>query len=570
MGATEGLWGESMVYRGHSNISNPGKSAAGQIVQRIKEITEEFHIVSLSRQIAACEGFFVKNPLIDVAILGQFKAGKSSFINSLIGRPILPVGVIPVTTVITRLQCGDHERAMVTYFNGQQSEIALDEVEEYISETKNTANEKDVEVVDIEITSLAPYAGLRLVDTPGLGSVFRYNTEISEEWLPKVGAAMVAISSDRPLSENDLNLIRELMEFTPKVFLLLTKVDLLSEEQQKEVVKFFKDSLKREFNRDFQILPYSTLKKTDLYKRWLDQLLLNLSQNRDAEFRSILAHKIRSLIRHSLSYLEVALKSSTQADSNREILKKLIFDEKVNYDLIQSELFLIVRENMQRTRPLIADYLDGAQRKPLIQRLLAKLSEEMPRWKGNLWKLTRQYEEWLMENMVAEMDHISRADYKHFFGSLKKAHNSMSRSVELFRNLLERNIERVLGVKLGSMDWVIEVPEPTHPDVVFTKIFDFHLDILWFIFPMFIFRGIFEKHFLNQIARVVDIHLSRLAYQWEVRINKTIEAIKDQALKYVYDELSTIDALLSQTTGQSDKINMMIDELRKESEKLDI
>ncbi|MBA4417602.1 MAG: hypothetical protein C0392_06800 [Syntrophus sp. (in: bacteria)] len=558
-----------MEYRGHNSISNTGQSTAGQLVQQIKEITKEFHIMSLNRQIAACEGLFVENPLIDVAILGQFKAGKSSFINSLIGIPILPVGVIPVTTVITRLQYGLRERAIVTYFNGKQSEVAINEIEEYISEAKNIANEKDVEVVDIEITSLAPYAGLRLVDTPGLGSVFKYNTEVSEEWLPRVGAAVVAVSSDRPLSENDLNLIRELMEFTPKVFLLLTKVDLLSEEQQKEVVKFFKDSLKREFNRDFQILRYSTLKKAHLYKRWLDQLLLNLSQNRDAEFRGILLHKTRSLARHCLGYLGIALKTSMKADSDREALKKLIFDEKVNYDLIQSELFLITRENMQQTRTLIATYLNDTHRKQLIQKLLARLSEEMPLWKGNLWRLTRQYEDWLMENMVAEMDHISRADYKHFFGTLKKAHNSISRSVELFRNLLDRNIERVLGVKLNNMDWVIEVPEPTHPDVVFTKIFDFHFDTLWFLFPMCIFRGIFEKHFLKQLPRVVDIHLSRLAYQWEVRINRTIEAIKDQALKYVYDELFTIDALLSQTTGQNDKISIMIDELKKVSEKLD-
>ena len=194
------------------------------------------------------------------------------------------------------------------------------------------------------------------------------------------------------------------------------------------------------------------------------------------------------------------------------------------------------------------------------------LTEEMPKWRGTLWGLTRQYEEWLMENMVTEMDHISRADYKHFFGTLKKAHSSISRSVGFFRNMLDSNIEKVLGIRLGGVDWVIDVPEPTHPDVVFTKIFDFHFDTLWFLFPMLIFRGVFEKHFLKQIPRVVDIHLSRLAYQWEVRINKTIEAMKDQALKYIYDELSTIDVLLLQTTGQTDKINTIIYELRELSE----
>ncbi len=94
---------------------------------------------------------------------------------------------------------------------------------------------------------------------------------MSEDWLPKVGCAIVTISSDRPLSENDLDLIRELMDYTPRVVLLLSKADLLSEEQQHQVVSFFKATLKKELNKDFQTLTYSTIKDTQLYKRfWIN------------------------------------------------------------------------------------------------------------------------------------------------------------------------------------------------------------------------------------------------------------------------------------------------------------
>ncbi|HNZ59094.1 MAG TPA: dynamin family protein [Syntrophorhabdaceae bacterium] len=558
-----------MKYQKQSGVNlSTGQETIRQILENIRKVSANFHIVTLNRQIEVCEGLFTENPLIDVAILGQFKAGKSSFINSIIGKPVLPVGVIPVTTVITRLQYGQQEGATVKFFDGKTINIGIDEVEEYISEAKNTANQKNVEVVDIELPSLGEYAGLRLVDTPGLGSIFKYNTEISEEWLPEVGAAIIAISSDRPLSENDLYLIRELMEFTPKVAILLTKVDLLSEEQQREVVKFFKDSLKREFNMDFQILLYSTVSETELYKRWLDKLLSSLSMNRDSEFKGILQHKVRSLARQCISYLDIALKTSTKADVEREALKKTIIDEKVNYELIQSELSLIARENKLHTRELISSYLNDTHRSKLIQKLIAKLSEDMTHWKGNLWRLTRQYEDWLMENMTAEMDHISRADYKNFFGTLKKAHSSISRSVELFRNLLDRNIENVLGIKPNSVNWVVEVSEPAHPDVVFTKTFDFHFDLLWFLIPMFIFRRTFEKHYLKQIPRVTDIHLSRLAYQWEVRINNTIDEIKEQALEYVLNELTTIDALLSQAGGQTEEIKKAKDGLAEQLERL--
>ena len=168
------------------------------LLRRIQEICDQFHIVSLNRQIEACKNLLQQDQLIDVAILGQFKSGKSSFLNSLIGKPILPVGVIPVTTTITRLQYGKRERAIVRHFDGREIEVDIAAIGEFTSEAKNPANQKNVEVVDLELPSLEKYAGLRLVDTPGLGSIFKYHMETSENWLPEVGTALLAISSDRP------------------------------------------------------------------------------------------------------------------------------------------------------------------------------------------------------------------------------------------------------------------------------------------------------------------------------------------------------------------------------------
>ncbi|HVN97417.1 MAG TPA: dynamin family protein [Syntrophorhabdaceae bacterium] len=545
-----------------STVSDPIRNLTFPILDTIQKVSQKYRITSLARQIESCKDLLAKNPLIDVAILGQFKAGKSSFLNSIIGKQVLPVGAIPVTTVITRLSYGQNEGATVTFLDNRQSQINLDEVELFISEAKNPANEKNVEVVDIELSQLQYYEGLRLVDTPGLGSVFKYNTEISQEWLPEVGMAIVAISADRPLSENDLELISDLTEHTPKVVLLLTKVDLLSSEQQKEVVQFFKSTLKRELNKDFPVLLYSVVSETEFYKRFVDQLLLSLSRNRGSEFEGILRHKVRSLARNTLSYLDIALETSRQGDRERDILKKLILDEKVNYDLIQSELALIARENKLQTRTLIAAYLDTVHRAPLTKKLRKILSEEMPEWKGNLWRLTRRYEQWLMDTMTKEMDSLSKTEYKHFLGTLKKAHASISRSVMLFRNLLDKNIEKVLGITPSSIEWNVTVTEPTHPDIAFVHPFDFHFDLLWFLIPMCIFRKFFETHFKKLLPGIVEVHLSRLAYQWETRINKTIDEVKEQAMGYARDELATIDALLSNMEPQMEKISAEIEELK--------
>jgi GTP-binding protein EngB required for normal cell division len=559
--------------------SYPIQSAASSLLHKVSEVSRRFDIVTLNRQIEVSKNLLgkgevevskdlpAKGKVIDVAILGQFKAGKSSFINSLIGEKVLPVGAIPVTTVITRLHYAKESGAVVTYVNGDKVEALINEVEQFISEEKNPGNEKNVAVVDVGHPAFALYPGLRFVDTPGLGSAFKYNTETSQEWLPEVGAAIVAISAERPLSENDLNLIKDLAQHTPKIILLLTKVDLLLPNQQQEVIRFSQNILKREINDEIPLYPYSTAQRTDSLRGPIDDLLLGLSRNRDAEFTNIVRHKIRSLVKSCLGYLDLALRASLKTDAERDDLKKLILTEKLNYDIIETELFLTARENMQKTRTLIASHLE-TKRERFTKKLVTQLKKEMPTWKGNLWRLTRRYEEWLQENLQRDLRDLSQKEHRQFFDTLNTTHLSISRSLNLFRNLLEKNIEGILGVKLPPPDWDLQVAEPTHPDIAFTKIFDFHFDLLWFLIPMFIFRGVFQRHFLRQVPSIVEIHLSRLAYQWEVRINKSIEKIRDQALRYVRDELSTVDKLLSRSAGRSKGITNTIQELRDSLEKL--
>jgi len=548
----------------------PIQDLAKHFLSRIREVCVRFQIVSLNRQMEACDNLLQQNQPIDVAILGQFKAGKSSFLNSLTGKPILPVGVTPVTTTITRLQYGGKEKAIIRHFDGQQTEVEIAAIGEFTSEAKNPANQKNVEMVDVELPSLEKYAGLRLVDTPGLGSIFKYHMETSENWLPEVGTALLAISSDRPLAQNDLQLIRDLRKHTPKIVLLLTKADLLSPEQQKEVVHFFRTALKRELHEEFPIFLYSTRLDTEKWKQRLEAEIFHpLSINREEEFQNILQHKVQSLGKGCLSYLEFALKTSMRADLDREQLRKRILDEKVNYELIREELALIARENAQQTRELIKNYLEKFQEPHLKKKLLEMLRREMPSWRGNLWKLTRRYEDWLQETLAEELNHISKDEHKHFLGTLKKAHASLSRSLEAFRSLLNQNIEKVLGFRLAEAEWKIEVTEPHQPDIKTSRTFDYHFDLIWFLIPMLIFRRLFERHYFGLVPGEVVVNLSRLAAQWEDRINKAIEGMKKQALKYVQDELATIESLLSKAHGQTDEIRRTMEELQEGLKRLE-
>jgi GTP-binding protein EngB required for normal cell division len=536
-----------------------------EILKIIHEACENFQIISLNRQLEAARTLLEEDPPIDVAVMGQFKAGKSSFLNSLLEQNVLPVGAIPVTTAITRLQYGNQERALIRHFDGQVTEIPLNNIAEFTSEAENPGNGKNVAIVDIELPSMEKYPGLRLVDTPGLGSVYKYHQTTSEHWLPAVGTALLAVSSDRPLSEHDLDLIRELTSHTPNIILLLTKADILSPDQQKEVVSFFQETLERELRRTLPVYLYSTKNNTGQYRGLVEEnIFKTICANRNSEFSRILNHKVRSLSQQCLSYLRIALNASMQADLNRENLRENIINEKVNEDLMRDELGIISREHQRQTRPLIETYLEQFKA-PVKKKVMAKLQNEIPSWKGNLWKLSRHYEAWVSETLSEEMRVISKNEHKYFLGTLKKAHAGLSRSLETFCKFLGDNIENVLGVKLTEVAWEIDVIEPEHPDISFAKSFDIHLDLIWFLIPMFLFRRIFERHFIQGLPKEADINLSRLAYQWEKSINNAIESMRAQAINYIHEELSTIEALVYRTPGQTSDIKRLIALIEKSS-----
>ncbi|KQC10249.1 MAG: hypothetical protein APR62_12360 [Smithella sp. SDB] len=545
----------------YNTLNQISLSDIRNLLEKIENACKQFQMISLFRQLKAAQILISENPPIDVAVLGQFKAGKSSFLNSLIGQSILPIGAIPVTTAITRLQYGERECLLVQHFDGTTTEAPLTDIAAFTSEAQNPGNTKNVAIVDVELPSLEQYPSIRLVDTPGLGSIFKYHEAMSESWLPAVGMALLAVSSDRPLSQNDLELIRELTSHTPNIMLLLTKSDLLSPEQQQEVLTFFKDTLQRELHRDMPVYMYSTVNRTDVYRQKVEnEILKTMADNRDFEFLRILRYKVLSLSRRTLSYLKIALNSSLQADMNRENLRAQIINERVNESLMRDELGIISREHQRQTRLLIETYLDKFKL-PLTKKVMSKLKEDMPSWKGNLWKLSRSYEAWVSEKLSQEMRAISKTEHAHFMGTLKKAHAGFSRSLEASRKFLGDNIENVLGVKLAEVDWKIDVIEPDHPDISFTKTFDIHLDLIWFVIPMIFFRKIFERHFIEGIPKEVEINLSRLAYQWEKSVNNAIEEMHLQAINYIHEELSTIEALTSRAEGKTDVIKQMVTQI---------
>lgn len=178
-----------------------------------------------------------------LVVLGQFKRGKTTLINALLGADLLPTAVVPLTSIITMIRYGRNFGATVFFNDGKTKNIALDELSLYITERENPNNTKEVKYV--EIVHPSPYLadGVVLVDTPGVGSLYRHNTEVAYNFLPSADAAIFVLAVDPPLTEAEEQYLKEIKEYVPKIFFVLNKVDYLNGSDREESLAFSRRSI---------------------------------------------------------------------------------------------------------------------------------------------------------------------------------------------------------------------------------------------------------------------------------------------------------------------------------------
>jgi hypothetical protein len=173
-----------------------------------------------------------------VACIGQFKRGKSTLINALIGEPVLPVGFIPVTAVPTVIRYGARKKARIQFRDGAWQEIAASDLEQYVSEEHNPENAKGVGGAEVFVPSALLSTGMCLVDTPGLGSVFAANTAATQAFIPHIDAALVVVGADPPLAGEELALVEAVGRQVQNLILVLNKADRATEAERAAAVGF--------------------------------------------------------------------------------------------------------------------------------------------------------------------------------------------------------------------------------------------------------------------------------------------------------------------------------------------
>lgn len=155
-----------------------------------------------------------------LVIVGEVKAGKSSFINTLLNADVCKVGAIPTTDKIHILKHGDIEREKIH--------------EEFLVERQ------------------LPFEALRninIVDTPGTNSIVKRHGEITESFIPRCDLVLFTTSVDRPFSETEKEFLSLIVSnWSKKILFILTKKDIKEPHELEEIRKFVMEQMKKFFD----------------------------------------------------------------------------------------------------------------------------------------------------------------------------------------------------------------------------------------------------------------------------------------------------------------------------------
>lgn len=170
-----------------------------------------------------------------VPVMGEAKRGKSSFLNALMGRSILPVSDKIATNQVFRIARAEKFACRLRYEDGSADPIAVEDLATYGSQiyansprARAAAQGKLLRWIEIDIPdTVAKFLpkNIALLDTPGLGSILAAHGKITRRFIPYGDGVIYVLDSERPMVEDDTQYINEILDNTPNIFFIQTRID---------------------------------------------------------------------------------------------------------------------------------------------------------------------------------------------------------------------------------------------------------------------------------------------------------------------------------------------------------
>ena len=197
-------------------------------IKELKDIFDRYEICTEESERTQALIDKMEQNSMTISVIGQFKRGKSTLVNAILGEELLPVGIIPVTAAVTKVMYGERE-ASVTFLNGVVKKIPFDEIRTYINEQENSNNMLNVDFISVKIPYEFLKDGVTFVDTPGVGSVHQNNSDAAYSFVKKSDAVIFMLSVDSPVNQIEIDFLKNARDYAGRFYFAVNKADIISE-----------------------------------------------------------------------------------------------------------------------------------------------------------------------------------------------------------------------------------------------------------------------------------------------------------------------------------------------------
>ncbi len=200
-----------------------------------------------------------------IAVMGEFNRGKTSFVNALLGKKILPEDYVPTTAAMNRITYSDTPDSYVIFKDGRRKQVPISNLAEYVTKlTEQSAqNAAEIEEAVVEYPSLLCRNGVDLIDTPGLNDEDAMNT-VTISKLESIDLALIAVDPSMPFSMTECSFTVKLLESAQisQIVFIVTKIDMLRERERERAVRELhrrirenvEEELLRKYSEDGEVL----------------------------------------------------------------------------------------------------------------------------------------------------------------------------------------------------------------------------------------------------------------------------------------------------------------------------
>lgn len=179
----------------------------------------------------------IQNDFFVVVVLGEFKRGKSTFINALIGKDLLPTDVLPETATINALIYNEKPELQIIMQDGS---IEKGEVERSFLERFSAKNQTEecskIKYIKIGYPFKLLDANVVIVDTPGVSDLNEQRCDVTYNFIPKANAVLFLLDANSPLKKSERDFIEDklLAQGIDNIIFLVNKYDNVDEEEDED------------------------------------------------------------------------------------------------------------------------------------------------------------------------------------------------------------------------------------------------------------------------------------------------------------------------------------------------